>query len=206
MSEVSITAAAVGRTGYVTSSKGSATQSAEPPDMVSSATADTLTIGSGNTPVNVTYTSTGEYTNNSGAVSATLSASDAISATADGTDEEKWNFIVSKYNISSTNSMNVDNYLDMLCDLTNMHLISFDEMAQAAGNALGKIDNERAVADMQDGILGNLPMSAINESVNFSELLKNVSDGSKEYYGYDSNNDQRSFLEGFYSKMVEYEK
>jgi len=206
MSEVSITAVAVGRTGYVTSSKGSATQSAEPPDTVSSATADTLTIGSGNTSANVTYTSTGEYTNNSGAVSATLSASDAISATADGTDKEKWNSIVSKYNIGSVNSMNLNNYLSMLDGLVNAGLISTDEWHAAAANASAKIDNERAVADMQDGILGNLPMSAINESVNFSELLKNVSDGSKEYYGYDSNNDQRSFLESFYSKMMEYEK
>ena len=115
------------------------------------------------------------------------------------TDEEKWNAIVSKY---KQKGITIDNYGDMLCDLTNAGLMTKDEMDGAMGNALAKWASNYSYKDMKDGILGNYKLSYGDNLINFNFLLEDVNDDSKDYLGFDKYNDQRSYLKDFYNKII----
>ncbi len=155
---------------------------------------DKLTIGESDLSSEyVTYNNTGIIAGSESAVS--------TSETNILADDEKWQSIVSKYNMKA---MNMDEYSNMLCELENENLISYDEAKSAFFNAGSKYSEDMAVEDMHNGVLGDLGKSLSDYLIDFSDLFDDVTDRSKEYSGYDVHNDQQDFLKEFYAKMMAY--
>ncbi len=155
---------------------------------------DKLTIGENDLSSEyVTYTNTGIIAGSEGTVS--TSETDILA------DDEKWQSIVSKYNMKA---MNIDEYGNMLCELANEGLISHDEGMAAFFNATAKYSEDMAVEDMHNGVLGDLGKTLSDYLIDFSDLFDDVTGRSREYSGCDSNNDQKTFLQEFYKEMMAY--
>lgn len=176
---------------------------------------DQISIGESN-PFSEYLTYTKAETTSGNTEIASSSANSKDSGTQ--TDSEKWDVIVSKYNMKS---MNLNDYGNMLCDLGNAGLLTFDEVGSALFNAGAKYSIGLTVEDMKNGVLGDSGTSLFDYRINFSELLNDVTNKDKKNYfvydvdkgkeeycsrydGYDPNNDQQAFLEESYTKMKAY--
>ena len=126
-----------------------------------------------------------------------------ISCGKEMTDDEKWEAIQEKY---KGVPMFEKVYAQMISDMTVSGLITKEESYAAIGHLVSASSCKDIAFDMQNGILGDDPTPAFFLLVDFNELLTNVSDESKEYYGYNSRNDQRDFLKRMYMKMIELTK
>ncbi len=126
-----------------------------------------------------------------------------ISEGKEMTDDEKWAAIQEKY---KGVPMFEKVYSQMIMDMRASDLITAGEMAASIGHMVSVSGTKDILYDMQNGILGDDPTPASFFLLDFSEMLDDVSDNTRDYSGYASNNDQRAFLKSFYSKMITFTK